>query len=227
LEPADPEFKFILDFVKKWKPTRVLELGCNVGREIKMLEGLVPELYGVDHDAAKIEKAKSYVPSATFDVAEAGQLPYSDDFFDCVFSSGGILSKNVPEKVLPIINEALRVSRGRFVICEYLGTRMTPDPNVYQNCKANTWVHDYDTMLAGLPHDTQLSTEVVVGFDKFRVMVIVKGLLPLHRIEHLEPKVNLILAQNEKMLFILERLTAPKPKTSKWRKFREWVGDLI
>jgi SAM-dependent methyltransferase len=224
LEPADPEFKFILDFVKKWKPTRVLELGCNVGREIKMLEGSVPQLYGVDHDAAKIEKAKSYVPSATFDVAEAEHLPYPDDFFDLVYSSGGILCHNPPEKVLGIVQEALRVCRARFCIIEYLGTRMTADPNKYENCKANTWVHDYETMFAGLNHDIQMSKEVVVGFDKFRLMFVVKGLLPLHRVEHLEPKVDLILAQNEKMLEILNALSAPKPKMSRWRRLRSWLG---
>ncbi len=219
---ANPEFLHILNFVKKWAPRKTLELGCGSGLELKLLEGQT-ELCGIDKNPKLIEEAQRNV-NAHFEVGDASELPYEDSTFDLVYSSGGVLCHNPPEKALGIVLEALRVCRGRFAIIEYLGTRMTADPNAYQNCKANTWIHDYETLFAGLNHDIQISKEVVVGYDKFRLMVIVKGLLPLHRVEHLEPKVDLLLSQNEKMLDILKVLAAPKPKMGRLRRFRIWLG---
>jgi SAM-dependent methyltransferase len=220
---ANPEFLHILNFVKKWAPRKTLELGCGSGLELKLLEGQT-ELYGIDKNPKLIEETQKLIPSGHFEVGDAVELPYDDSTFDLVYSSGGILCHNPPEKAMTIVQEALRVCRARFLILEYLGTRMTADPNVYQNCKADTWIHDYETMFAGLNHDVQLSKEIVVGYDKFRLMVIVKGLLPLHRIVNVEPKVDLLLSQNEKIMGILKDITAPKPKLGRWRRFRIWLG---
>jgi len=187
-EKPDPEFKFVIDFVHEWKPQRTLEVGVNFGREIKMLEGLT-EIYGIDHDPEKIALARTYIPSGNFEVAEADNLPYENNTMDLVYSSG-VLSKTPPEKVSDIIREMIRVSRKRVVLLEYLGTRMTPDPNLYVNCKKGAFIHDYDSLFIGRACEVLTSKEVVVGYDKFRLMIIAKDASYMSNVVDIDTKID-------------------------------------
>lgn len=175
----ETEISYIIDFVQSWKPSCTLEVGCNFGRELKTIEYLT-QVYGVDKNPEKIDEAKKYIPSGIFSVADGEVLPFPDNFFDLVYSSGGVLCHNPPEKVFSIIREMIRVSRKRIVLLEYLGTRTTPDPDLYLNCKKETWIHDYDNLFIGKNCEVLVSKFVVVGYDKFQLILISKTNLSIN-----------------------------------------------
>ena len=161
------EVSYILDFVRSWKPSRVLEVGCNFGRELKAIEGLT-QIYGVDKDPENIKKAKSYVPTGTFKVAEGESLPFEDNFFDLVYTDG-CLSHNPPEKVAKILSEIVRVGKGHILTIEYLGTRQSAD--TYSNCKKTAWIHDYDRLYFPLKVDIYFNQRISSGLDVYQIIL--------------------------------------------------------
>jgi hypothetical protein len=231
----NPEFQIIIDLVKTIHPARVLEIGVNSGSEIVHLIGLCDEIYGIDRNAEKIALARLNIPSGKFAIGEACDLPYEDNFFDIVFSSGGVLSKTKPENCGAIISEMIRVCRGRVILLEYQGTRMTADPNSYQNCKGkDVYIHNYDVLLAGGDNDVSTSKFVVVGFDRFALVILKKGLLDVHHVISVEPKVDElkrvidkeVLPQIEALGLGLATLLkiATAPRLGRWERLKRWLG---
>ena len=84
-EPG-PEIAFIVDFVQKLKPKKVMEIGCNYGRELKKLEGLA-QLYGVDSNEKMVDLARSHV-KGKFLKADVCELPYGNSTMDLIYTDG-------------------------------------------------------------------------------------------------------------------------------------------
>lgn len=74
------------------KGKTVLEIGCGSGYGTSLIKQnfLVKEIYGIDLDERMIAIAKQENRDQTihFEVGDAAQLPYPDDFFDGVFDFG-------------------------------------------------------------------------------------------------------------------------------------------
>ena len=120
-EEPSPESQVLVDFVETLKPKKTLEVGCNWGRELKLLEGKT-QLYGIDFNPLMISQARKFLKKAEFKVAEATEIPYPDNFFDLVYTDG-LLSHVPPENVEKAISEIIRVSKKHCLLIEYLGTQ--------------------------------------------------------------------------------------------------------
>ena len=190
-----PEVDILLGFISDLQPKRVLEVGCNYGRELKYLEGLA-RLYGVDMIPEMIEHAKGYV-RGTFKVGDAHNIPFNTNFVDLVYTDG-LLSHLPPEKMKASISELVRVSKKHLLIIEYLGTRM--GRNTIQNCKKFTWVHDYERMVAPFNLIIKYNQERFLGADLYKILLLEKNV----------PKLETIIREKEKKrLFEL--------KVGKWK----------
>ena len=103
----------------------VLDLGCGVGRFTFRLAKLCKEVWGVDSSPAAIEFCKQYaqkfaVHNVKFQVADARELPFSDETFDWVLSVT-VLQHIVHENdLIDSIKEILRVTKkgGRIILLE-------------------------------------------------------------------------------------------------------------
>ena len=93
------------------KNSKILEVGCNLGTNIKILENMnFNNLYGIDIFEGAINTAKTNVPNANFKVGTALNLPYKDNEFDIVFTSGVLIHQD-PDTILPkVLSEIYRVS---------------------------------------------------------------------------------------------------------------------
>jgi ubiquinone/menaquinone biosynthesis C-methylase UbiE len=171
-----PEVQLIVDFVKELKPRSTLEIGMNYGRELKHLVGLT-ELYGIDKDPVKIEKAKSYC-SGSFRVGDASALPYESAKFELCYSSGVFL-RTPPEDAKQILDELYRVSSKYILLVEYIGSRLSK--NVVGNCKVNTWVHDYEMLIAPLNVNIMYKEKKFFGADCFQVILMQKQVAKAER----------------------------------------------
>jgi pseudaminic acid biosynthesis-associated methylase len=100
-------------------PTRVLEVGCNLGWNLVYLDRLgIPELYGVEPQRDAVIRARQRHPHFTIVHGTAFELPFRDEFYDLVFTSG-VLIHIAPESLEHALDEIHRVSRRWIIAIEY------------------------------------------------------------------------------------------------------------
>ena len=103
-----PEMQFLLDKYLVLGE-KVLDLGCGNGRYFEYLKGKKVNYFGIDNSEKLIEIAKSKYPEGNFQVAGALSLPFSNNFFDKIFSIAVL--HHIPSKKLQLqfLKEAKRV----------------------------------------------------------------------------------------------------------------------
>jgi len=100
-------------------PTRVLEVGCNVGWNLVYLERLgIPQLYGVEPQHEAVRRARNRRPHIKVLHGTAFELPFDDGFCDLVFTSG-VLIHIAPDSLGGALDEIHRVARRWIVAIEY------------------------------------------------------------------------------------------------------------
>lgn len=106
-------------------PTRVLEVGCNVGWNLEYLRRLgVAELYGIEPQLYAVERARWRGPQFGVVQGTAFDLPFKDGWFDLSFTSG-VLIHISPETVGAALDEIYRVSKKWIIAIEYDDTAET------------------------------------------------------------------------------------------------------
>ena len=103
-----------LEFIKKQKPKRIIDIGCGYGRYLKSIRNEFPniELYGSDISSTQIEYAKKYLSSDNVHlfVSDSTNFNFKDNFFD--LSIGYSIWEHIPPKNFNIIyNEICRISK--------------------------------------------------------------------------------------------------------------------
>jgi len=103
-------------------PERVLEIGCNVGANLRWIVERVPPsaVYGIDvNDRALDTVRRRLGVNAVW--SPARELPFRDRWFDLVFTAGVLIHQ--PEESLPaVMAEAVRTSRRHVLALEYAAT---------------------------------------------------------------------------------------------------------
>lgn len=106
-------------------PTRVLEVGCNVGWNLEYLRRLgVAELYGIEPQLYAVERARWRGPQFGVVQGTAFDLPFKDGWFDLSFTSG-VLIHISPDTVDSALDEIYRVSKKWIIAIEYDDTKET------------------------------------------------------------------------------------------------------
>ena len=101
---------------------RILDIGCGIGGPaFEMANTYGADVVGIDLEAPLIDRANGYAESrglqdrCTFQTVEAGPLPFDDQSFDVVVSSGAFTQ--IEDKA-GILGESLRVLRpGGYLSC--------------------------------------------------------------------------------------------------------------
>jgi pseudaminic acid biosynthesis-associated methylase len=98
-------------------PSSILEVGCNLGLNLRALGQLSPaRLAGLEPNAKARQRLieDGVVPSDQVRDGDAAALPYADAAFDLVFTSGVLIHID-PERLASVYREIHRVS-ARFVL---------------------------------------------------------------------------------------------------------------
>ncbi|MBI2626412.1 MAG: class I SAM-dependent methyltransferase [Candidatus Nealsonbacteria bacterium] len=91
------------------KGEKVLDMGCANGRLFDILRNKNVDFFGIDASERLIEIARSKYPEAKFQVADALNLPFPENYFNKVYSISVI--HHIPSKELQLrfLKEARRV----------------------------------------------------------------------------------------------------------------------
>jgi pseudaminic acid biosynthesis-associated methylase len=104
----------------------VLEVGCNVGANLRWLAEKVPaqHVYGIDVNLKALHLLHQQLPGVNAIWSPARELPFRDNWFDLVFTMGVLIHQ--PDSTLPLVmNEIVRCAR-RYVLCgEYYAEERT------------------------------------------------------------------------------------------------------
>jgi spore coat polysaccharide biosynthesis protein SpsF len=98
-------------------PESVLEVGCNIGRNLVALRGFAKEIHAVEPNPEAVRLAKENPALEGVDIREGDgfALPFADESVDLVFTSG-VLIHVAPEDLERVVKEIVRVAR-HYVLC--------------------------------------------------------------------------------------------------------------
>lgn len=124
-----------------YKPSTVLEVGCNAGNNLKYLgSASKAECYGLDINKSALRKARIAMPGLNLVYGKARDLPFKDRYFDLAFTCG-VLIHQPADSLRKVMSEVVRVSK-RYVLClEYFRPVRTVIP--YRGEKEALFGDDY------------------------------------------------------------------------------------
>jgi len=101
-------------------PNSVLEVGCNIGRNLMCLKNFINELHAVEPNSKACQAIRNNEKLSRVSLTETDgfNLPYSDNSIDLVFTSGVLIHVS-PEDLKKIVKEIHRVAKHYIVCIEY------------------------------------------------------------------------------------------------------------
>ena len=108
------ELNSIVDYIKDGE--KILDLGCGNGRLYEILKDKNIDYYGVDISEKLIEISRQKYPQAKFQVADALNLPFPEEFFDKVF--GIAVLHHIPSRELRVqsLKEIKRILKPKGIL---------------------------------------------------------------------------------------------------------------
>jgi len=120
---------------------KILEIGCNVGNQLRLLQKMgYKNLYGIELQPYAVQRAKDLTKGINIIQGEADDIPFKDEYFDLVFTSG-VLIHIAPENLKNIMKEIIRCSKKYIWGFEYYSETFI-EVNYRENSNA-MWKCDY------------------------------------------------------------------------------------
>ncbi len=109
----NPWFRKIKNYCQGAK--KVLDVGCGEGTNLIHLAPPSAQKFGIDLSPLAIKIARQQYPENRYEVAAAQELPFSDNYFDCVYTIAVLEHLADPQKAL---KEMIRVCapEGKIII---------------------------------------------------------------------------------------------------------------
>jgi pseudaminic acid biosynthesis-associated methylase len=123
------------------KDARILEVGCNMGTQLLLLKEMgFTDLSGIEIQSYALGRAQERLPDAQSLQASALSIPFEDQHFDLVFTSGVLI--HIAPADLPIaMSEIHRCAKHWIWGFEYYAPQMTEV--VYRGNNGLLWKTDY------------------------------------------------------------------------------------
>jgi pseudaminic acid biosynthesis-associated methylase len=105
---------------------RVLEVGCNMGANLRWIAQKLPpqQVYGIDVNLKALGLLHQELPTVNGIWSPAREIPFRDGWFDLVFTMGVLIHQ--PESTLPLVMSEIVRCSSRYVLCgEYFAEENT------------------------------------------------------------------------------------------------------
>ena len=116
---------FWQEILREFPARRVLEVGCNLGGNLRWVASHLPpqDVYGVDINLKALQELHRGLPDVNALYSQARELPFRDRWFDMVFTMGVLIHQ--PPETLPVVMTEIVRCANRFVLC---GEYFSPEP---------------------------------------------------------------------------------------------------
>lgn len=160
----DQRRPFWTDIVKRTRCTNVLEVGCNVGGNLRWLAELIEPhaVHGIDINRKALIQLSGLLPEVNRTWAPARDLPFRDRHFDLVFTMGVLIHQ--PEVTLPLVmHEMVRTSR-RWLLCGEYHASATEEVG-YRGHTGALFRRDYGALFLEHFPELRLDSTGLLGHD--------------------------------------------------------------
>lgn len=142
---------------------RILEVGCNMGTQLLVLQEMgFTNLHGIEIQSYALNRAKQRVSHAVLTQASAFAIPYEDQFFDVVFTSGVLI--HIAPADLPVAMEQIHRCSKRWIWgFEYYAPETIEVP--YRGHTGLLWKTDYARL-----YQQQFADLELVREDRYRYL---------------------------------------------------------
>jgi spore coat polysaccharide biosynthesis protein SpsF len=156
--------RFWHELLDRLKPESVLEIGCNVGGNLRWVIDRVPPraVYGIDVNESALRTIRRRLDvNAVW--SSARELPFRDRTFDLVFTAGVLIHQ--PEATLPLVMaEAVRTSRRDVLALEYAAEKTVEVP--YRGQTGALFKRDYGSLYRESFPELELIDEGELGSEE-------------------------------------------------------------
>jgi pseudaminic acid biosynthesis-associated methylase len=124
------------------KPKSILEVGCNIGRNLVALRHFTDDLHAVEPNPAACQAVRDNPELKDVAIKEGDgfSLPYDDEEIDLVFTSG-VLIHVAPDDLGGMVDEIFRVARHYIVCIEYFSHE--PEEVKYRDMEGYLFKRDF------------------------------------------------------------------------------------
>jgi pseudaminic acid biosynthesis-associated methylase len=134
---------FWAEILRLTSPLSALEVGCNVGANLRWLADGDRRVVGVDVNRGALAVLEREVSGVTGVEAPARSLPFADGEFDLTFTMGVLIHQ--PEESLgAVMDEMVRCSRRYVLVGEYHGSETEEIP--YRGVDGALFRRDYGAL---------------------------------------------------------------------------------
>lgn len=138
------------------QPRTVLEVGCNIGANLRWAVSDERHVYGVDISRQALIDIRQTLPAVNAVWSPARDLPFRDRWFDLVFTMGVLIHQ--PESTLPLVmSEIVRCSK-RYILCGEYFAEATTEVS-YRGQSGALFKRDYGAIYMELFPELQLRTQ--------------------------------------------------------------------
>ena len=176
-EVGAPRAAFWDDFMARYPPQRVLEVGCTQGDNLVHIARHVPphEVWGLDINTTVLEALREHAPGVNATWGSARALPFRDGWFDLTYTVGLLIHQ--PDEVLPLVMAELVRTSSRWIVCgEYHADE--PTEINYRGHDGLLFKRDYGRIYTELFPELTLVEERFLtkedGFDRVTFSVLEK-----------------------------------------------------
>jgi pseudaminic acid biosynthesis-associated methylase len=164
LDAGEGREAFWYALLERLEPSSVLEIGCNVGANIRWIVDRVPpkQVFGVDiNESALATIRQRFAVNAVW--SPARRLPFRDREFELVFTAGVLIHQ--PEATLPLVMaEAVRTARTYVLALEYFSNETVEV--AYRGRSGALFKRDYGALYSELFPELELEKTGSLGKDE-------------------------------------------------------------
>jgi len=145
------------EFLSDLELNNILEVGCNVGNQLLLLQKKGFEnLCGIELNRYAVEKAKERTKGIDIIQGSAFDIQFKDAYFDLVFTSG-VLIHISPQDINDVLDEIYRCSKKYIWSSEYFSVEYTKVN--YRGHNELLWKTNFAELYLDRFHDLQLVKE--------------------------------------------------------------------
>jgi len=154
---------------------RILEVGSNIGNQLLLLQKMgFKNLYGIEINDYAVELSKKRTKNINIIQGSAFDIPFKNEYFDLVFTSG-LLIHIAPPDINLVLNEICRCTKEYIWGFEYYDEKYTEI--IYRGKKDLLWKANFPQLYLGLFSDIKLIKEKKLKYlndDNIDVMFLLK-----------------------------------------------------